>query len=157
MYGFTLTRICNACAGTAAGLWLHAHCSLRLLHEQNRDDAHGRGLRRCSALGGFAYRGFVFSGACVIITMLHCLYTWLILQLCGRSVPMGPHENSIFPRNLVRSPRFGSAVARVTWRTLSSPPPLGTPRTSSRPPGSMTTSDCTRLAGGRAGFVFVQK
>ena len=30
----------------------------------------------------------VFSGACIII-VLQCVYTWLILQLCGRSGPTG--------------------------------------------------------------------
>ena len=36
----------------------------------------------------------VFSGA-YIITVLQCVYTWLILQLCGRSGPTGTHGNSI--------------------------------------------------------------
>ena len=38
----------------------------------------------------------VFSGA-YIITVLQYVYTWLLLQFCGRSGPTGTHGNSVPP------------------------------------------------------------
>ena len=41
----------------------------------------------------------VFSGA-YIRTVLQCVYTWLVLQLCGRSGPSGPTETPVLPQNI---------------------------------------------------------
>ena len=61
-------------------------------------------LGSCEVLWSSCFRGYqsgqrtVFSGTC-IITVLQCVYMWLVLQLCGCSRPTGTHGNAVLTAN----------------------------------------------------------
>ena len=103
-----LTRPPHRCDVLAGGVLLVLHGRgrhdlhwLRLPHDLPQKvslmpDLGSWGERSCC--GYQSGQCTIFSGAC-IITVLQCVYTWRILQLCGRSEPV-PTETSLSPQNL---------------------------------------------------------
>ena len=79
----------------------------------------------------------------IIITVLQCVYTWLILQLCGRSGPTGTHGNSVLYDRKTSRPGVGVMLWHVR-------PDHGGPAEGHPLRRRLPASDCARLRGGEA-------
>ena len=74
--------------------------------------AWARGFVRREEQDFRRYQRTVFSGA-YTITVLQYVYTWVILQFCGRSGPTGTFGNSVPPWHKTSTPGASAAVADV--------------------------------------------